>query len=52
MTFLRDIQKISKKKLLSITFYNLIKELYGVKIAKYVKGCLSILRRTIHYECL
>lgn len=35
--FYRDTRKLSKKKLLSITFYNLIKELYGVKIAKYVK---------------
>ena len=35
--FFRDIRRLSKKKLLSITVYNLIKELYGVKVAKYVK---------------
>ena len=33
----RDSMKLSKKRLLSITFYNLVKELYGVKIANYVK---------------
>ena len=33
----RDSMKLSKKKLLSITFYNLVKELYGVKTANYVK---------------